>query len=265
MPEPFEPMEPDYMDGFLTALLCLPDEPLSRRLDALHLRLRWPVRTPLWRIPTNRTVWRNSSTAVSALHRHDACALPPHRSDHLRDRGRPRPSRAGRRRRGRRHSVRPRLLRSDQPLGRSQRTARTTASTAPCSVSSVICPTTWRATLRKSRRTLIWKARSRTLTRRLKTSRKASRKSQPSPAASKEGGASQEEARSEGPAPSAGRPTPLRHETTSQRARRSSAPGRAPACSPTRQAGSRARPSMPSGERSPDSRGSRPLRPKSLR
>ena len=27
MPEPFEPMEPDYMDGFLTALLCLPDEP----------------------------------------------------------------------------------------------------------------------------------------------------------------------------------------------------------------------------------------------
>lgn len=27
IPDPFEPMEPDYMDGFLTALLCLPDEP----------------------------------------------------------------------------------------------------------------------------------------------------------------------------------------------------------------------------------------------
>ena len=27
VPEPFEPMEPDVMDGFLTALLCLPDEP----------------------------------------------------------------------------------------------------------------------------------------------------------------------------------------------------------------------------------------------
>ena len=25
--DPWEPMEPDYMDGFLTALLCLPDEP----------------------------------------------------------------------------------------------------------------------------------------------------------------------------------------------------------------------------------------------
>lgn len=27
IPEPFEPMEPDYLDGFLTALLCLPEEP----------------------------------------------------------------------------------------------------------------------------------------------------------------------------------------------------------------------------------------------
>lgn len=27
IPEPFEPMEPDHMDGFLTALLLLPDEP----------------------------------------------------------------------------------------------------------------------------------------------------------------------------------------------------------------------------------------------
>ena len=26
-PEEFEPVEPDYMDGFLTALLCLPEEP----------------------------------------------------------------------------------------------------------------------------------------------------------------------------------------------------------------------------------------------
>lgn len=27
MPEPFEPMEADYMDGFLTGILCLPEEP----------------------------------------------------------------------------------------------------------------------------------------------------------------------------------------------------------------------------------------------
>ncbi len=27
IPEPFQPMEADYLDGFLTALLCLPDEP----------------------------------------------------------------------------------------------------------------------------------------------------------------------------------------------------------------------------------------------
>ncbi len=27
IPEPFEPMEADYLDGFLTALLCLPEEP----------------------------------------------------------------------------------------------------------------------------------------------------------------------------------------------------------------------------------------------
>lgn len=27
IPEPYEPMEPDYLDGFLTALLCLPQEP----------------------------------------------------------------------------------------------------------------------------------------------------------------------------------------------------------------------------------------------
>lgn len=27
VPDPFDPMEPDVMDGFLTALLCLPEEP----------------------------------------------------------------------------------------------------------------------------------------------------------------------------------------------------------------------------------------------
>ena len=207
MPEPFEPMEPDYMDGFLTALLCLPDEPS----------------------PGDWMPYIFDSQA-----RQDAALADPDEQDRLEEliyrRYRSIDTTLARCR-----PIDPIIYEIEDNRGRPVRGADSVAAVIPFALgfSEVINR---------------WEGLKDSTDDRINGALLGILRHLPDDVA---GDLAEIKADLDLESPIENLDQALEDI--------------AAACSPTRQAGSRARPSMPSGERSPDSRGSRPLRPKSLR